>query len=377
MLQLITRYHAGEGKATPGWFLVGLLIVLAGRPCVTHAQSTEASIDLPFNPRSYVVYYTPEPLEIDGGLDEAVWEQAEWTDDFVDIEGRDPAPRLRTRAKMLWDDGALYVAAQLEEPDVWATFTERDAVIYRDNAFEVFIDPSGDTHNYYELEVNALEAFWDLLLVKPFRDGGPSLSAWDIRGIEVGVNVQGTLNDPSDTDEGWTVELALPWDVLEEAAPERRPPRDAEQWRLNFARAQWPLEVVDGSAYRKEDDAEADWWVWTPQGAVNMHVPERWGYVQFAEQPVGEGSVSFAEDPNERVKWALRRLYYRQHDYYDARGCYADDLTELDAGELSVGGIDFEPELQATQSTYEITTPGADGTTVHIRHDGKVWTTAD
>ena len=84
------------------------------------------------------------------------------------ISGRDrPVPRFRTRAKLLWDDEALYIAAQLEEPDVWATLTKRDTTIFRDNAFEVFIDPDGDTHHYYELEVNALGTVWDLLLVKP------------------------------------------------------------------------------------------------------------------------------------------------------------------------------------------------------------------
>ena len=56
---------------------------------------------------------------------------------------------------MLWDDQFFYVGAELEEPHVWATLTERDSVIFHDNDFEVFIDPDGDTHLYYELEMNA------------------------------------------------------------------------------------------------------------------------------------------------------------------------------------------------------------------------------
>jgi hypothetical protein len=74
--------------------------------------------------------------------------------------------------KMVWDDEYLYVAAEMEEPDIWATLTERDSVIFHDNDFEVFIDPDGDTHAYYELEVNALATAWDLMLLKPYRDGG-------------------------------------------------------------------------------------------------------------------------------------------------------------------------------------------------------------
>jgi hypothetical protein len=67
---------------------------------------------------------------------------------------------------MLWDYKYFYIAAQLQEPHIWATIKERDAIIYQDNDFEIFIDPDGDSHNYYEVEINAFGAFWDLLLLK-------------------------------------------------------------------------------------------------------------------------------------------------------------------------------------------------------------------
>ena len=82
-------------------------------------------------------------------------------------------------AKMLWDDDYFYIGAYIEEPNVWATLTKRDSIIFQDNDFEIFIDPDGDSHNYYELEMNALNTVWDLFLVKPYRDGGPALHAWD------------------------------------------------------------------------------------------------------------------------------------------------------------------------------------------------------
>ncbi len=95
--------------------------------------------------------------------------------------------------KMLWDDEFLYIAADLLEPDIWGTLTTRDAVIFQDNDFEVFIDPDGDTHDYFELEVNALKTAWDLLLPQPYRDGGSAIDGWDIAGLEVGVDIRGTL----------------------------------------------------------------------------------------------------------------------------------------------------------------------------------------
>ena len=130
-----------------------------------------------------------------------------------------PAPRFKTRAKMLWDDSYLYIGAELEEPHVWATLVKRDTVICRDNDFEVFLDPDGDSHEYYEFEMNALNTVWDLLLKKPYRDGGPPVDSWNIDGLVTAVHIDGTLNDPRDIDQGWSVEIAFPWDCAEGVRP--------------------------------------------------------------------------------------------------------------------------------------------------------------
>ena len=158
-----------------------------------------------------------------------------WTDDFVDIEGdKKPPPRFRTRVKMLWDDRHFYVAAELEEPDVWSYLTDHDAVLFHDLDFEVFLDPDGDNHDYAELEINALGTTWDLLLNRPYRDAGKATNAFEFEGLKSAVHVAGTLNHPGDRDEGWTVEIAFPWSSLPSFAHVPCPPRDGDQWRLNF-----------------------------------------------------------------------------------------------------------------------------------------------
>src|SRR4051812_35879824 len=334
---------------------------------------------LPFAPRHYIALHAPSPITIDGKLDDPAWNVASWTDAFVDIEGdRRPQPRFRTRAKMLWDDKWFYVAAEMEEPDVSGSLTKRDSVIFADNDFEVFIDPDGDTHAYYELEVNALGTPWDLMLIKPYRDGGPAINAWEIAGLQARVDVKGTLNRPGDRDEGWTVELALPWETLKEAVPNTRvPPRPGERWRINFSRVEWQVDVLEGRYEKRNEKGSPnapDNWVWSPQGAIDMHMPERWGYVQFTEAPVSP-SASFVDDPNERVKWALRRLYYRQRRYHAANGTYATALDSLNAPEIRVEGIAFKPTIDTTASTYEITAAGFDNAIVHISNDGRVWVT--
>ena len=245
-------------------------------------------------PKGYVCHHTTGPITVDGRLEETDWLRADWTQDFVDIEGAaKPQPRFRTRAKMLWDDQYFYVERELEEPHVWGTITQHDAVIFRDNDFEVFIDPNGDNHEYYEFEMNALNTGWDLLLKKPYKDGGPALNEWEIPGLKTAVHVEGTINNPADRDTGWSVEIAFPWKALASYAHRHTPPREGDQWRVDFSRVEWQINIVNGK-YEKVTGTKEDNWIWSPPGIVDMHRPEKWGYVQFTRKP---GEVSFAPDP--------------------------------------------------------------------------------
>ncbi|MCW5964360.1 MAG: carbohydrate-binding family 9-like protein [Bryobacterales bacterium] len=231
-------------------------------------------------PLRYGAKRSTEPIVVDGKLDDAAWRRAPWTTDFVDIEGdAKPRPRYRTRVKMLWDDQYFYIAAEMEEPHVWATLTEHDAVIFHDNDFEVFLNPSGDSLNYFEFEINALNTGWDLFLPKPYKMQGSADNSWEIPGLKTAVYVDGTLNDPSDTDRGWTVEIAFPWTAFASRAPVKRP-EPGDRWRVNFSRVQWRVDVRDGK-YVKVPGVKENNWVWTPQGLIDMHVPEKWGFVQF------------------------------------------------------------------------------------------------
>ncbi len=117
-----------------------------------------------FHPPVYLCRRAGLPFIPDGRLDKPFWEKAEFTCDFADIEGKHmPLPRFVTRAKLLWDDENLYIGAQLEGDEIWGNVTERDDVIFRDNDFEIFIDPDSDTRQYYEFEMNVLNTVWDLL----------------------------------------------------------------------------------------------------------------------------------------------------------------------------------------------------------------------
>jgi hypothetical protein len=229
-------------------------------------------------PRRYEAVRAQRPPAIDGRIDDQAWARAAWTEDFIYITGEGDKPQFRTRVKMLWDDRYFYFAAELEEPHIWATLKDHDSVIFHDPDFEVFLNPSNDGLNYFELELNALNTTWDLFLDKPYRLKGKADNSLELTGLRTAVHLNGTINNPGDTDKGWTVEIAIPWDAYDSRLKVTRP-KPGDEWRVNFSRVQWPIRVVEGR-YEKTTKRPLDW-VWSPQGVVNMHIPEKWGFVRF------------------------------------------------------------------------------------------------
>ena len=368
------------GRLIPGIIFTGILFFMISCAGTTgESESLISSMPPEPDPEGYVCYRAAGVLTIDGLMNESDWESAPWTDYFVDIEGdKKPLPAYKTRLKMLWDHEYLYVAASLEEPHVWATLRQRDTVIFYDNDFEVFIDPDGDTHNYYELEVNAFGTPWDLLLIKPYRDGGPAVINWDINGLKVATDIDGTINDTGDTDKGWSVEIAIPFQVLKECNKGSGLPEAGHQWRINFSRVEWRT-VIENGKYKKEINPESGKpfpeynWVWSPQGRINMHMPEMWGYLQFSDIKAGSGNEIFIADKELKKKWALRMIYYAENEFFREFKSYTPEIKLLGLGKEDFTGLTALPVIKATGSTFEsyfTDHSGKSGWTIY--HDGMI-----
>ncbi len=310
----------------------------------------------------YVCYAAPKPLKIDGIADEPAWKAVPWTSDFLDIEGdAKPRPALRTRVKMLWDKDNLYIYAELQEPDLWGTLHQHDTIIYDDNDFEVFINPDNTTHRYFEYEINALGTEMDLFMNKPYRVKGNALLSWD-GGVRDAVHVQGTMNKPGDVDKGWAVEMAIPLSSMLFWGD--KTPRDSMQWRINFSRVEWDRDVVAGRYVPRVDAATGRRlpehnWVWTPQGAVNMHIPSMWGYLQFsARSAVGltaADTVAFIPPADEEARRNLWMVYDKEMAYHDQHGKYAVSLDELG---FPAGFGAYEVKVEATEHQFFVTVSG-------------------
>lgn len=327
------------------------LVLLSLQFCVMEAQGLlgkhERTLTLP---AGYVCYRVAEEIKIDGKLKEESWQKAESTSSFVDISGEGfPEPVYDTYAKMLWDDEYLYVGAVLEEDNVIAKLTQRDTIIYYDNDFEVFIDPDGDGHHYFEIENNAREVIFDLMLDRPYRSGGNFMIQWDCPGLKLAVHVDGTLNKTKDKDKSWSVEMAIPRKAL--TINFENLLKAGNYWRINFSRVQW---LKPGQ--REEN------WVWQATGKIDMHMPDRWGFLYFSDKTVGQGKDEFSypyDMDAYRLIWAM---FYEQQEYFSKENNYIRSvenffLTDTDLSSLPE---DAEIDIEATSRTYlmSISLPG-------------------
>ena len=249
------------------------------------------------------------PIEVDGDLDKAAWRDVPRSPRFVDMVSGEPA-LYETRVACQWDDEHLYVAYWAEEPQVRASLAERDSFIWNDNDIELFV--AGDDC-YYELEINAFGTVYEALFVwqdalrrgsRFERAGLDPLSRkvdmlagfqdrsrygkhprgrrfafldFDLAGLETAVKVDGRINDPSTTDRGWTVEMALPWRSLALLFDGRTlPPKEGETLRCDFSR--FEAVRVHGKAL-----PENPGWSLNPHGFYDSHIPESFSVVHFVD----------------------------------------------------------------------------------------------
>jgi hypothetical protein len=186
--------------------------------------------------------------------------------------------------------------------------------------------------------------------------------------------VRGTINNPADVDSGWSVEIAMPWSALKHYAHRATPPQEGDQWRINFSRVEWLIEIVDGR-YQKIKGKPEDNWVWSPQWVVNMHRPELWGYVQFSSRK--PGSAKFLSDPSWGVRCILHEVYYAQKGFQDSTKQWAQTLDQLHLTGPVLSAHQHGLSLQTTNdgfvATMPLKLPNGKIQQWHIRQDALIW----
>jgi hypothetical protein len=242
--------------------MLGLIVLLLFAEAAPGVPPAEIS--------RYTVKRTLGPIEIDGVLDEPSWTAAQTTGPFGlnDGSGR---PENRVEARLVWDDERLYFAFDCEDSDLFATMRRRDEHLWEEEAVEMFIDPDGDGRNYLELQVNPLNTFLDIFILTPVvpipYESYTVPAKW-------AVKVNGSVNDSSDRDRGWTAEIQLP--LKEAVTAANLPPKDGDRWRVGL--------------YRIERRPKMQLMAWSPTLKPSFHTPARFGEITFSTKKAGQSA---------------------------------------------------------------------------------------
>jgi len=254
-----------------------------------------------------------EQITLDGNVNKPIWQNASWSKRFVDMVTGDLG-MYNTQSAMLWNDTHLYFAFIAEEPFLEAKLTKRDSIIFLENDLEIFID-GGDC--YYELEVNAANTIYEVFFIwkDAYLKGGKfdtpqfdvhqkdaytfggdydrtGASFWkgtnprgirwaftdfDMQGLETAVQLDGTLNDNTDIDKGWNLEIAIPWKSLNLLANGRTiPPTNGDIWSMFLGRFQ--KLVLSGIEVQPHPAMALN-----SHGIYDTHMPSKWSKIEFID----------------------------------------------------------------------------------------------
>lgn len=179
--------------------------------------------------RNIAAHRSNSAIQIDGIFDEAVWQKAKSTSDFIQHEPNPGTTATQnTLVKVLYDDNAIYVAATLYDasPDsILHQLSERDEIGLTD-WFALILDPYQDGLNGSGFIVTAAGVQFDTKYSAVGRNGGgggrvlSGDSNWDAVWESKTRYI----------DEGWVVEMKIPYSAL------RFPKVDQHIWNINFAR---------------------------------------------------------------------------------------------------------------------------------------------
>jgi len=212
----------------------------------------------------------PGPITIDGVASEPAWTSAATSPELVTAEGS-ADPVGKAIAKLTWDDQFLYAFVSITDSDVVSEYKKHDDPLWKQDCVELFIDADGNRRGYVELQVGPNNVTFDSWFATTRAQPGDV--SWD-SGMQTAVKLRGTT-EPGDTDQGWDVEIAIPWQAVrgrDDAMAVRLPPQVGDRWRLNLVR-------VDVKTGDKNPQASS----WNRIPSADFHALDRMLTAVFAD----------------------------------------------------------------------------------------------
>ena len=216
-----TGHSLGSGGRTDGWVEVSQIIttspqarhfklslIAQGPGSVWFDDAMIARVDELPGVKAPRVDTAPT---LDGDLTDPVWANAPELTDFLVLQGKGELAGVQTSARLLWDESALYLAFDCEEPNmagVLATATGEDPHVWSDDCVEVFLNTERDSSGYVHLGVGAGGGVWQERTIG--RERYPNWYTW--RSAELPVpQWEAAVQRGEDR---WTAEVRLPFDEL-------------------------------------------------------------------------------------------------------------------------------------------------------------------
>jgi hypothetical protein len=171
-------------------------------------------------------------IKLDGVINDVAWDKAQVIDNFM-VSWEKRKPKTTTKARLLWDDEHLYFCAEMEDSDLYADVKEPNGMTWHNDVFELFFRPDAEKLPYYEFQVNAANTPLQLYFPSRGAGGYQRFAPLTQVTLESAVKLDGTLNDHTDKDKGWTVEGRIPWTAFKATGGK---PKVGDRWRFALCR---------------------------------------------------------------------------------------------------------------------------------------------
>lgn len=242
------------------------LVFLIGFLSIVHYQVMANESNTPIK-----IVKTTEKIVIDGMATDKDWSSATAypLSYFYGVDK--PTDKQTSSVKMLWDDSHLYFLFKAQDSYLTVSETERDGAPYFDDCFEVFLIPSAEPIKlHYGFELNLNKAANDFIFLNDFYQNSKVVLKSYNPAYQVGLHTEGSVNDNSDKDVGWSMELAIPIQAFLNA--QFTPVQQGSVWSIMVVRQ----DRNDASGQRKSTSTLF------PLAKYNgVHDPKVFGQIKF------------------------------------------------------------------------------------------------
>ena len=205
---------------------------------------------------------TVVPIVIDGKLSEPIWSEARQISLVNNANGEIISDaNYHTTVQACYDSENLYIAFVNRDKNIYTRYTIKDEFLWQDEVVEVFIDGDPDISTYIELEVSPTNVVFDSYITDTANIDLVETPKFEIEGLQTAVQVIGTVNDSTDVDQSWTVEILIPLETVTQMRSDGK--KQLNDYRMNF--------------YRINRDSQGpSYYAWSPTHQ-RFHAPSNFG----------------------------------------------------------------------------------------------------